>query len=68
MWDRDRKIARNNTFRKRKSTGFIYLPGSRFLDAKGHLLMRSFLQDSVIHDAPIIGKYIKKLELYQNLW
>ena len=27
MWDRDRKIARDNFGRKRKSTGFIYLPG-----------------------------------------
>ena len=27
MWDRDRKIARYNFGRKRKSTGFIYLPG-----------------------------------------
>ena len=30
MWDRDRKIARENFGRKIKSTGFIYLPGSKF--------------------------------------
>ena len=27
MWDRDRKIARDKFGRKRKSSGFIYLPG-----------------------------------------
>ena len=26
MWDRDRKIARDNFVKKRKSTGFIYIP------------------------------------------
>ena len=30
MWDRDRKIARDTFGRKIKSTGFIYLPGSKF--------------------------------------
>ena len=56
MWDRDRKIARDNFGKKRKLTGFIYLPGSKFREAEGHLMMRSFLQDAVINCAPRIGK------------
>ena len=34
MWDRDRKIERENFGRKRKSTGFIYLPGSKIVSLK----------------------------------
>ena len=41
MWDRDGKIARDNFGRKIKSTGFIYIPGSKFREAEGHLAMRS---------------------------
>ena len=59
MWDRYRKIARDN-FGKIKSTGFIYIPGSKFREAEGHLLMRSCLQDSVINSAPRIVKCIDK--------
>ena len=33
--------------KKRKATGCIYLPGSDFREAEGHLSMRSCLQDSV---------------------
>ena len=61
MRDRYRKIARDNFGRKRKPTGFIYLPGSKLREAEGHLLMRSCLQDAVINYAPGIGKYIKNL-------
>ena len=56
MWDRDRKIARDNFGRKRKPTGFIYLPGSKFWEAEGHLMIRLCLQDSVINSAPMIEK------------
>ena len=66
MWDRDRKIARDNFGRKRKSTGFIYLPGSKLREAEGHLTMRSCLQDAVINYAPRIGKYTNKLEFYRQ--
>ena len=48
---------------KRKSTGFIYVPGSKFRLAEGHLSMRSCLQDAVIISDPRIGKYIDKSEL-----
>ena len=41
IWDRYRKIARDTFDRKIKPTGFIYLPGSTFFEAEGHLLMRS---------------------------
>ena len=64
MWDRDRKVARKKFGKKRKSTGFIYVPGSKFREAEGHLSMRSCLQDAVINSAPSIGKYIDKQELY----
>ena len=40
MWDRYRKIARDNFGRKIKSTGFIYLPELTFCEAEGHLMMR----------------------------
>ena len=45
--------------RKRKSTGFIYLPGSKFREAEGDLTMRSCLQDAVMNYDPRIRKYIK---------
>ena len=61
MWDRDRKIARDNFGKKIKSTGIIYHPRSKFLEAGGHLTMSSCLQDAVIHSSPRIGKYINKL-------
>ena len=66
MYDRDRKIARDNFGRKRKSTGFIYLPGSKFRESEGHLTIRLCLQYAVINFAPRIGKYINKLELYRQ--
>ena len=59
LWDRDRKIARDNFCIKIKSNGLIYLAESRFCEAEGHLTMRSCLQDAVINSAPGIGKYIK---------
>ena len=65
MWDIDKKIARDNFVRK-KSTGFIYLPESEFLETEGYLMMRSCLQDTVIISAPKIGKYLNKLELYRQ--
>ena len=66
MWHRDRKIARGIFSRKRKSTGFIYLPGSKFREAEGNLTMRSCLQDAVIISTHRIGKYINKVELYRQ--
>ena len=41
MWDSDEKIAREHFGRKIKSTGFIYLPGSKLREAEGHLMMGS---------------------------
>ena len=60
IWDRERRTARENFVRKRKSTVFIYLTGSKICEAKGHLSMSSCLQDDVINYAPSIGKYINK--------
>ena len=67
MWDRDMKITNYNFVRKRKPTGYIYLPVSKYREAEGHLKLRSYLQDNVINHSPRIGKYIKKLELYNQL-
>ena len=64
--DRDKKIERDNFGRKIKSTGSIYLPGSKSREAGGHLMMRSCLQYSVMNSALRIGKYIKRLELYRQ--
>ena len=66
MCDIDSKIARENLGIKRKSTGFIYIHGSKFREAKCHLTMRSCLQDAVINSAHSIGKYINKMELYRQ--
>ena len=61
MWDRDWKIARDNFGRKIKSTGYIYLPGSKYREADGHLKLRSCLQYAVINSSLRIGKYVNKL-------
>ena len=53
FWDRDRKIARGNFGRRGKSTGFIYLNGSKICEAGGPLTMRSCLQYTVINSAPL---------------
>ena len=66
MFDRDRKMAKYNFGRKRKSTGCIYLPWSYFQEAEGHLSMRSCLKDAVINSDPKIGKFIDKQELYRK--
>ena len=66
MWNRYWKIARENFGRKRKPTGYIYLPGSKYLEAEGHLTMRSCLQEAFIYYVPRIGKYINKLELHNQ--
>ena len=66
MWDRYREMAKDNFGRKIKATGCIYLPGSYFREAEGHLSMRSCLQDAVINSAPRIGKYIDQQELYRQ--
>ena len=66
MWDRDRKIERENFGIKRKSHRFIYFPGSKFRESEGYLKMISCLQDAVINSTPKIGKYINKLELYRQ--
>ena len=60
MFDSGRKVGKYNFGRKRKATGCIYLPGSRFRETEGHLSMRSCLQDAVINSAPRIGKFINK--------
>ena len=52
--------------RKIKSTGYIYLHGYKYNEDEGHLSMRSCLQDSFINSATSIGKYINKLESYNN--
>ena len=66
MFDRDRKMAKDSFSIKRKATGYIYLPGSDFCEAEGHLSIKSYLQDAVINYAPRIGKYIDKQELYRQ--
>ena len=66
MWDRDRKTARDNFGNKIKSTGYIYLPGSKLLEDERHLMMMSCLEDAVINSFPITLKYTNTLELYRQ--
>ena len=56
MWDRYKKKERDNFCRKRRSTVFIYLPGSKFREDEGHLMMSSYLRCVVFNSAPRIGK------------
>ena len=60
------KITKDNFGRKRKSTGYIYLPGSKYRESEGYLNLSSCLQDTVITSAPRIGKYINKIKLYNQ--
>ena len=66
MWDRYRKIEKENLGKKKKTDWIYFLPGSKFCKAEGHLSMRSCLQDVVINYSPMIIKYINKLELYRQ--
>ena len=52
MWDRYWKIINYNFGRKVKSTGYIYLPGSKYCESEGRLNLISCLQDAVINSAP----------------
>ena len=56
MWDRYREISRENFRKKRKLTGFIDVPGSKFCEAEGNLSTRSCLKDDVINYATRIGQ------------
>ena len=58
MWERDWIITEDNIGRKIKPTGYIYLLGSKYRDAEGHLKLRSCLQDAAVNYAPSIGKYV----------
>ena len=49
-----------------KPTGYIYLPGTQYREAEGHLKLRPFLHDAVINYDPRIGKYINKHDLYRQ--
>ena len=53
-------------WKKNKSTGSIYLPGSKYREAEGHLKLISCLQDAVVNSAPQIAKYIKNLNYTGN--
>ena len=65
-WDRDMIIKNYNFVRKRKSTRYVYLTGSKYCGAEGHLKLISCLQDTVINSTPKNGKYINKLGLYNQ--
>ena len=67
MWDRDRKMAKENFGRKRKATGFIFLPGSDFREAEGHLSMRSCLQDAFINSFPQDWKIYRQTGIVQTV-
>ena len=58
-WDRDKK-NQEKVLEEKEKTGYIYLPGSQYRGAEGHLKLRSCLHDAVINSAPSIGKYTNK--------
>ena len=60
MWDKNMKKPRQNFGRKRKSTGYIYLPGSQYREYEVHLKLRSCLHDAFINSAPSIKKFTNK--------
>ena len=66
MWNRYLKLTKDNFGRKIKPTGYIYLDGSRYCEAKGHLKLRLSLQGAIINSASNIVKYTKELELYNQ--
>ena len=49
-----------------KPKGYVYLPGSKFRQEERNLELRSCLHDDVVNDAPHVGKYINKYELYRQ--
>ena len=51
---------------KRKSTGYIYLPGSQYCESGGYLKPRSWLHDTSINSAQGLEKYINKYKLYRK--
>ena len=64
---RENRENNKETFlRKRETTEYIYIPGSKYGEAKGNLKLISCLEDTAIHSAPRIGKLINKLELYNQ--
>ena len=67
MFDRDRKMAKDNFGRKRKATGCIYLPRSVFREAEGHLSMRSCLQDAVIKSCPKNWKVYEQIGIVHTV-
>ena len=63
IWDRDRKMAKNDFGRKIKATGFIYLPESYFREDKGHFSMRSCSQDAIINENPTTFLLMQMFEM-----
>ena len=61
VWDRYRKIEKENLGKKKKTDWIYFLPGSKFRETESHLSKRSCLQGVFINSAPIIGKYINKI-------
>ena len=66
IWDIYQRIAKYNLGRKIKSTGYIYLPRSKYHEYEGHLKLISCLKYSVVNSAPRIGKYINKIRFYNQ--
>ena len=52
--------------REKKATGFVYIRGSPYRDAKVSSQLRECLHAAIINAAPIIGNIIDKSELYRQ--
>ena len=53
---KDTRIRRTYSGRKRKATGYVYIIGSPYCDAKGLSQLRSCLHDEIINSVPIKGE------------
>ena len=65
-YDKTVKRTREKIGGKKEPTGFIYLLGSQFCQAKRNLKLRSCLHDAVLNAAPRIGKFADKNEFYRQ--
>ena len=63
---KDTRIRWKYSGRKRQATGYVYINGSPYRDAKGSSQLRSCFHDAIINAAPRIGGEIEKLKYYRQ--
>ena len=66
MTIKDTSMLRTYSGIKQRATGYVYLNGSPYCDAKGSSHLRSCLRHAINNAVPIIGGNIDKLKLYRQ--